>query len=569
MKHISIFTLSILFALLAASCSKDFMERYPLDKLSDETYWNTETDLELYTNTMYQSVFTGHGTGFAESPIAFGDNQSDNMVPYNYNQIAAGEHLLPTTGGGWDWAFIRRCNFFLTRYQRTPIAENIRNIYAGEVLLFRSIEYWEKVKRFGNVPFFTHDLQTNSPELFEPATDRSVVMDSVLVDLNKAIEYLPAKGNEAANRVNKDVALAFKARICLHEGTFRKYHGLADSEKYFTEAANAAKTLIDGGKYQLSSTGNPAMDYRNVFNRYDQTSNKEVIFFRKYDFDLGIGTNTSRFIDLNERAFSVSKSLVDEYLCTDGFPIGLSGVYQGDNSILDEIRNRDPRLLQTVVEPNTNMLAGVGFAPIPGSPSTGQGIVATGYMLLKHWVNDPQETFRADKGILDAIIIRYGEVLLIYAEAKAELGQADQGALDISINKLRDRVNMPHLSEAVGYEDPVLAGRFPGISNLLREIRRERRVELACEGFRYDDLIRWKAGKVLEERVIGAKFNVADYPTVEVGADIFLTDDGYIDVYHLSLPNGRTFEEPKHYLFPIPQEELILNPELDQNPGWE
>jgi len=213
MKHISIFTLSALFALLTAGCSKDFMERYPLDKLSDETYWNTETDLELFTNPMYQSVFTGHATGFTESPIVFGDNQSDNMVPYNYNQIAAGEHLPPTTGGGWSWTFMRHCNFFLARYQQTPIAENIRNIYAGEVHLFRAIDYWEKVKRFGDLPFFTHDLQTNWPELFEPATDRSVVMDSVLVDLNKAIEYLPAKGNEAHNRVNKDVALAFKARI--------------------------------------------------------------------------------------------------------------------------------------------------------------------------------------------------------------------------------------------------------------------------------------------------------------------------------------------------------------------
>ncbi|HYH56426.1 MAG TPA: RagB/SusD family nutrient uptake outer membrane protein, partial [Anseongella sp.] len=447
--------------------------------------------------------------------------------------------------------------------------------YAGEVKIFKALEYFSLVKRFGDVPWLSRDLGADSEELYAPRDSRILVMDSVLQDLDWAIAKLPGKQEAEAGRINRDVALAVKARICLHEGTFRKYHGMEGSEKFLNEALDASNLLMQEGNYQVFDQGNPQADYGTVFSSLDLSGNPEIILYKKYETDL-LGTRTVQFIHDNAMNSGASKSLVDAYLCDDGLPVSMSPRFLGHSSIDEEMLNRDPRLTQTIVYPRTKMQAGLPGPAIPGTDFGGSslsaGICPTGYQILKYWVDDIEEYLRIQNGILDAPLFRYAETLLIHAEAAAELGVCDQAVLDKTINILRDRAGMPHLllPAAEAWENnPDYRLDYENISSaLINEVRRERRVELAVENFRYDDLIRWKEGKLLEQRLLGMKFVQSVYPGVEVGQDIFLDENGFIWPYARSLPNGRTFDENKHYYFPLPTEELVLNPNLEQNEGW-
>ncbi len=167
---------------------------------------------------------------------------------------------------------------------------------------------------------------------------------------------------------------------------------------------------------------------------------------------------------------------------------------------------------------------------------------------------------------MDAPLYRYAEVLLINAEAKAELGQATQSVIDKTINLLRKRAGMPDMVITSLVKDA--KSDFPEIPVLLDEIRRERRVELAIEGLRFEDLLRWKAGRLLNKPVLGMKFVQKQYPKAVIGSSIFLNDKGFILPYGKSLPGGRTFDEAKNYYLPLPLDELSLNTNLTQNPGW-
>lgn len=561
-KFLKIFLgMSILFA---TSCSDDFLDRIPTDSLNESNFWHNETELKQYANSFYEN-FVGHSTATSFSPLIMGDYQSDNMVPLNFDLVAAGKNIVPTTGGGWNWTVIRSCNYFLTRYNQTPISQEIKDKYAGEVRFFKAMDYYNKVVDFGDVPWLSKDLATNSPELFAPRDSRVLVMDSILATINTAIATLPAKSQAESGRINKDIALTLKARICLFEGTFRKYRGIAGSEKFLQEAVSASDQLIAEQHYQIYSTGKPNSDYAALFNSLDLSTNKEIIFYKAYETGL-LGTGTSWNIQLNNFNTSVSKSLVESYLAIDGKPISQSPLYMGDDSIQAELKNRDPRLTQTVTYPGTGIQAGYGGPAIPGSGFAGVGIVPTGYQLTKYWVADQAEFVRIQNGLLDVPIYRYGEVLLINAEAKAELGLATQEVIDKTINLLRKRAGMPPMIISSLVKDQ--KSDFPEIPALLDEIRRERRVELAIEGLRFDDLVRWKAGGLLNKPVLGMKFVQKQYPKAVVGKNIFLNDKGYILPYGNSLPGGGTFDEMKNYFLPLPLDELGLNPKLAQNPGW-
>lgn len=547
------------------SCNNDFMDRYPTTSISDENFWKSEKDMELYCNGLYTFI-DGHASGFSISPMLTADNQSDNMVPQNYNKIAAGEHIVPVKAGNgeWDWSFVRRCNYFLTRYNRAEIDPEKKERYAAEVYFFKAWEYFNKVKRYGDVPWLTRDLTTDSEELFAPRDSRLLVMDSVLACIDWAINKLTVKQDVAQGRINRDVALALKARICLHEGSFRKYHKIENGEMFLREAVSAANVLMNEGHYSLYNTGNPEEDYRSLFCSLDLKDNPEMIYYKVYETGL-LGNITSYTVE-NSEGMSVSKSLVDSYLCKCGKPISLCEEhYWGDDSIQAEMLNRDPRLRQTICYPGEDLQRGTKKPAIPGS-NISTGNVPTGYQIIKYWVDDPAEYYRVQQGILDAPIFRYAEILLIYAEAKAELGECVQEDLDKSVNLLRKRVGMPNMVITDLKKDP--KSDFPEIPVLLDEIRRERRVELAIEGMRYDDLMRWKAGKLLEKTVRGMKFVQEQYPTVVVGKHIDVDKDGFILPYWNILPNGRKFDESKHYYFPLPTEELVINKNLKQNPNW-
>jgi hypothetical protein len=269
--------------------------------------------------------------------------------------------------------------------------------------------------------------------------------------------------------------------------------------------------------------------------------------------------------------------MVEDYLCTDGLPISISNLYMGDEVYENIFENRDPRLRQTILHPADQAIYRYGnhdfdvasYPQIQGMTNPGQKVY-TGYHIIKVFeVNAAYATYNTSS--TPAIIMRLGEALLNYAEAKAELGTLNQADLDMSINELRDRVGMPHMILGNIQEDPRYAA--DGVSPLITEIRRERRVELFMEGFRYDDLRRWKQGKKLEIKDYCMRWDEANRTRVDPGSEVtVLTSmvDGveYLDIYKGTDYETPVFDENKHYLWPLPISAISQNPNLGQNPGW-
>lgn len=575
--------------LLLTACNDSFLDRFPTHDLNDESYWTTANDLKVYNNGIYNEAgnnsdymffvgFTNDASLSASAGVAGLETLTDNFAStigdhQGYTKVAAGQEVVPNdpARGTWKWGFLRRCNVFFANYQKVNASQDIKNKYAGEVYFFRAWFYLDKVQYYGDVPYITKPLTTDSPELYGERMPRCQVMDSVLLDIDKACQYLPDSWDaKHPDRVTKSVALALKSRICLYEGTFRKYHNLGNSEKYLQEAVKASEELMKG-KYSIYNTGNPKSDYRTLFTSADLSDNKEIIFARKYQSGLLVH-RTSGY--LGSQATGATKDFVDDFLCIepDGTakPIALSSVYK-DNSIEDVFDNRDPRLAQTVLDPRTRKeIVPLKEYDFPRLFGMGDWESPTGYHFIKYYETEDDKRGFAQE-INDAPIIRYAEVLLNYAEAKTELNSITQDDLDKTINLLRDRVGMPHLTL-----NPVVDPKYAseGISSLLVEIRRERRVELSFEQTRYQDLMRWKKGAYLAKKVLGMRLEEADrnsdrYKKVNSTVKtIEVNGKHYIDVFATSDFGKRVFDEEKHYYHPLPVNVISKNPNLTQNKGW-
>jgi hypothetical protein len=410
-------------------------------------------------------------------------------------------------------------------------------------------------------------------------------MDSVLADLNSAVANVPVSA--PLGKIDRPVALALKARICLHEGTFRRYHGLEGSQRWLEEAVAAASSVINSGDFSLYSTGSPEQDYRNLFVR-EQASPDEVILPQIYNRSLNkTHPGNYTFISTTFGNPGYTKAFVNTYLNVDGTSFTTRPGADTLN-FYRETQNRDPRLAQTIRTP--------GYTRIGRSDTLDPNFdnSRSGYQNIKFVMDPSFDTF--DTNINDLPIIRYGEVLLIYAEAKAELGKLTQADLDKSINRLRDRVGMPPMVLGDLPAHPLLRERYPEVdgvqADVLLEIRRERRVELVMEGFRYDDLMRWKAGPLMAKTSKGiyvdglGKHDLdrdgdPDLAVVESEPDEKEPNVQYLEVGNvIGLTGGtsgnivphpaleKTFVDPKHYYFPLPTDQLTLNDSLNQNPGW-
>ncbi len=587
-------SLAVFATLLSISCNDDFLQRDPLDKISNETFWNTENDLKVYNNSLYHIARTegsvpmlaGHDEGFNSQSrvIWYLDGMSDNTAPRHsradfFQRVRAGKHITPDNPdmfGYKGWNFLRAINVGLANYPMAKVSEVIRDQYSGEARLLRGWFYADKVSKFGNVQWIDRELTTNDTDiLYGARDDREFVMGKVLEDLNFAVLSIPNdwKDGNAPGRLNRWCALQVKSRICLFEGTWRKYHGGSNPDMWLQEAASAALELMKNGPYSLYSTGNPNTDYNAIHRMTDLTGNREVLYWRRYQ--LGIFTNhvQSYHKDYNGGA---TKNMVEDYLCTDGLPITLSPLYKGDAVYENIWKDRDPRLRQTILHPEDQPIYRYGnhdfnvsrYPLIQGMTNPGQKIF-TGYHIIKVFdVNTAYATYNTST--TPAIILRLGEALLNYAEAKAELGTITQADLDMSINLLRDRVAMPHLDL-----NPSIDPRYAsdGVSTLLTEIRRERRVELFMEGFRYDDLRRWKKGKKLEAKSYGMRWDAANKARIDPTGKVTVktsTVGGieYLDIYKGTDYATPVFDENKHYLWPIPIGDISQNPALGQNPGW-
>ena len=548
---------SILVAvtLLTVSCN-DYLDRFPKDSFSEPTFFKTENDLIYYANQFYGSL-----------PVQRmdNDNNSDNMVPQNINTFLAGTYTVPGSGGGWasgDWANIRSCNYFLEHYSRAETSFKER--YAGEVRFFRALFYWYKVVNFGDVPLLLKALDDNSEELYGPREKREKVMDEVVLeDLKFAVANLPEKNQAAAGRLHKDAARALMSRICLWEGTYRKYRNIEGADTYLDACVKASEELMDAG-YDIYSTGNTDEDYRNLFIQKDLRSNPEAIFYRAYITDKNTHNYTRQASENNN---GMSKDFVYFYLfLDDGKPIGLTSHPYDDSTPAKECEGRDPRYTQTIATPGFIMTLPDLAVNLP---AIGTSRTSTGYWNIKGRSSDLAQ-FNADKSDLDLFIFRYAEVLLNYAEAKYELtGSLTIAELDKSINLIRDRVGMPHLTTNPD-ADPNAVNYGYTVAPLLYEIRRERRIELVGEGFRFNDIIRWKAGKLIEgvKTIRGMKLTDelrSQYADPSSLNNIAVDDDYYIIVYP-SIATTRKWND-KSYLYPLPTDEKDRC-HYEQNPGW-
>ena len=569
---------------ILVSCKKDgFLDRTPLSQISEAEYWKTTSDLQLYCNNFYNTIFPSY-TGFGSTGI-YGqdaDQGSDNMIAMGYDTFLNGEATIPATGGGWDWTTLRNINYFMANYNKVAASWDNVKPFVGEALFFRAWYYYGMLKNFGNLPWIGKPLSVASGELYGPRLARNIIADSILQDLDRAIDYLPTKSKQQAMRITKEAAMAFCSRVALYEGTWEKYHANdafgvqgQDGTKYLQKAATVAETLINSNVHNLDNVG-VANGYWRLFNQTDYSGSNEIMLWRRYDVAAGVAHNWHRYTYLGAGR-GVTKGLVDAYLCTDGKPISGNALYQGDDSLTRVVANRDPRLSQTIYLPGyvatTNQPNGAPdvLFKAPAFDAANENKCATGYQLYKGNNPDYYQQYASSVGTTGLIFIRYAEVLLNFAEAKAELGTLSQADADKSINKLRLRVGMPVLNISAITPDP--QWQFSNLSPLINEVRRERRVELACEGFRRDDIFRWAAADklILGWKPKGAK--KAQWTTLFAASVLnsYPVDaNGYIELFQNipAMSAGYQFKTGRNYLSPIPTNELTLNGQLKQNPGW-
>lgn len=567
------------FLMLFVACDENFLDRPDLDNITTDSFWKTPNDLDLYVRQFYTS-FPSWGVNQWSGGIYWDDDDSDNLIYFNANTRLLGDNVITTGNGNWNYSNIRSVNIFLANYENVDAEFSEIQQYVGEALFFRAYFYFNLLRNYGPVPYVSEPLAPDSELLFSERAPRNVVVDNILQDLDDAIAYMKSGENSNGNRLNKEIAMLFKSRVALYEGTWEKYHagtpfGIsgADGTQYLQIAAQTAEELMNNpANYGIHTTGAPDHDYWDLFNQTNYSGHSEVMLWRAYNRDLGVAHNGQRYLPRIGGGRGLTKNLVDAYLCTDGRPISVSDLYQGDRGLLNVAANRDPRLAQSVFLPGDPMEISGGsivqsFEQAPLGES-GEASCPTGYMIFKGSLPDPVQYASGRVGTTSSPIFRFAEALLNFAEAKAELGTITQADLDKSINLLRDRVGMPHLIMSEIVMDPNWL--FPDLSPIINEVRRERQVEFALEGYRFDDLMRWQAADevIVGKRFKGAYFIQDEFPDLTVGVDVLVDEDGYIDPHQGQAPDGFGFDPNRDYLLPVPINEITLNPKLEQNPGW-
>jgi len=540
----------IIGSVFLSSCKK--LDRFPETEFSDADFWNTEVDLIDAANRMYQQLDAN-----------WIDNRADDAVNQSGpNGISSGNVTVPNTSADWSDRYdeIFTANNILEKAGRAKVSQAIINRYYGEARFFRAYAYISLVHKYGDVPLVLHTLDITSPDLLMPRTPRATVMDAIYADLDSAAAWLPSRKNLPASqygRVTKSAAWALKARAALYEGTWKKFRNLANWQQDLQLAVDAAKNVMGEGHTLFP-------DYGKLFlHEGEGPGNTENIFVKIYgvsNTNLILGHNNSR--DLENGRMAPTRNLIRQYLYSDGLPAFTTTntlepapsplfVPEADepsyNTILE---NRDPRLGYTVFKSGEEAYKG------PWVPTVSLG--ARSGFAAKKGFNVEDQTING-AATVDRILIRYGEVLLIYAEATYELSDAiSDEDLDLSINKLRERVGF----------NVKLTNEFVTANNLdmREEIRRERTVELALEGFRYDDLIRWKTAETLmPQDLLGAKYIDTDWPNTSA-SNLNLNANNVIIVEPAS---SRHFDPQRDYLYPVPFNEITLSGgSVVQNPNW-
>ena len=559
------------FTIFLLNSCESFIDLEPLDQITEENYWKTTNDLKNYMLQFYPVFYN-----YRNMVVELATN-SDDMVHGSPSQILNGERTLRSGNWRGEWTQIRNINIFFKNYQKCDDVFSTYQHYVGEAHFFRAWFYFNLVQMYGDVPWYSEVIELDSDELLmKPRDPRTTVTDKILEDLDKAISYLDSRSKTGNNKISKEAALAFKTRVALYEGTWQKYHANtpfgtsgASPTKYFQACVNAAEELMSGSYYVgIYDTGDPNVDYFKMFGLVNMGNVNEVILYRAFNYADGFGNTVEGYLSYNASEKGATWNLISSYLGKDGRPydyLGLAETTKG-NAFLTQIANDvDPRLKSTIYIPGDLRGAAVGL--VFTKPTIDAGVLQlcpTGFQIKK--TTDPYSRGAGQTWEIGSetglIILRHGEVLLNYAEAKYEL---DQTIAYEQLNLLRNRAGMPDFIVNTQSSDPSLVDYGYSISDALYEIRRERRVELALEGLRDEDYMRWAAHSLFKgKRFKGYPLNKEEFPNYNKPLD----ENGLIDYYQNSLPTGYKFRENKDYLYSIPQDEITLNPNLVQNPGW-
>ena len=585
MKNYKTISLLALLTLGFASCT-NFFEREPFSQVGADTFFRSEKDVVLYVNGLLQKNMPGYTT------LTYGDQYSDLMA------VNSTSDFLKTAWSAEkqtsDWANIYNVNYFLSRLYEaaSAVGDDARmKHYEGVGRFWRAWLYYSKVQTFGPVPWYDKPIDPEDEEaLYKGRDSREFVMDKILEDLNFAPTHcLSDKAYVNNSQINRWVALAFKARVCLYEGTYRKYHtelGLeASAGKWLREAVSACETLMNESPYSLvHSPASLKTQYRKLFTS-QEIDYQEVILANEFSEDLlRFHSATWKFTSGSYGArWSLSKAFVNTYLMLDGSRFTDRTDYE-KTEFTEEVKNRDYRLMQSVITPGySKKVAGVDTQKAPDFSLT-----LTGYQVIK-WTLDDDRYEGTNNSTNSLPVFRFAEVLLNYAEAKAELGEFGETEWNQTIKLLRERAGVN--SKVPLAADPYLIDYYANqtTDKWILEIRRERAIEMLLENLRYEDLMRWKLGNLLEKEWTGIYIPEKEkaYDLNGDGINDVCVTDGkpgtekgvfYIDLskgqYTLDKNNCLIYNETRmwadrKYLHPIPKTACVINPALGQNDGWE
>ena len=568
------YTLKAILVMALGCLTYSCLDLDPKDQIADGNYWQEASDFKLFANQFY-----GWTRDFSNSvyDAPHSDKRSDLILDKSgTNVYSNGTNSIPTGDNNYtdNYNRIRRTNILLQKAESYGNQSDIEQ-YIGEAKFFRAYCYFELLQLYGDVIITMKPLDVTDPEMKVARNDRSEVVDFMIQDLKDAAGQLPLTSAVENGRVGSEGAWAFLSRVALYEGTWQKFRGNeARGKELLDVAAKAAKEVINSKNFSLYTPailGDSAQKYMFILEDVKsnpagllKASNTEYIFSRRHDETLNpIGKNITKECLAN--AQQIAQKFAALYLCQDGLPIEKSSLYlfKVDGIIAHEYQNRDNRMLYTLCVPGgyywsnensrvnwTSDAADKASASIKGySPANGSGYAN------QKWAAERKVQTNSEG--YDYPVIRYAEVLLNYAEAVYERDDAiSDDDLNISLNLVRNRINksMPKLSNNL-----VTANGL----NMREEIRRERTVELFNEGFRIDDLKRWKTAETeMPKDFLGIKWTGTEYATKWPNVSYAKNSDGYI-----ILETGRKWES-KHYLYPLPTDQLQLNPNLKQNPGW-
>lgn len=579
----------LLFSLLFVRCD---LEETPVSTASRSAVFGSAQGLDLYANSFY-SILPGKSTSL--------DAMSDYLAVKAVFSFVQEGAFAPTLSSGWTWTDLRNINYFIANCTDPNVPVDVRKNYIGIAKFFRAYFYYEKVKRFGDVPWIGKPLDVKDPILYGGRDPRTLVMDSIMADLDYAGANIKSTSDATRSLVTKYVAYALKSRVALFEGTYRKYHTelnlQSSANNFLTMASVAAKKVMDEGGYSIYTTGGAGKSYRTVFTNGTPIAS-EVMLAAICDLTLAVLNDANWYWTsgtYGDKA-SFTRTFINTYLNLDGTPFTNNPAYT-TMLFKDEVKNRDLRLKQTIRLGDYKRLSGGSLVPAPPLFS----YTFTGYMPIK-WTLDDMYYDTRDLNINSISEFRYAEVLLNYAEANAELGTLTDADWAKTVGVLRARGGITGgLTTKPTVVDPYLKNvYFPDINDpVILEVRRERGIELCLEGFRFADILRWKRGELMnqewngfyvpelvtpmdlnEDGILDVAFYQGTKPTAVSGVtyvDVSPTVSGKVNTQLLK--NGNKGEltwmnnisrkwENKMYLYPIPQTDLITNPNLKQNPGW-